>query len=154
MLEKPKYTRIQSYGSMTSSRSDDDMTVHSQLFPYPKKMVVEREILYEEEHPPFQPLFATTRIFGKARFTCLMALYLCFYVLYLIAGAIVFSALELPFENDIRVSVFRAKEDFIARNPTVLGKYVILNCLLFTAIIWADIALLVCDFFIIFTNIL
>ncbi|KPJ16091.1 Potassium channel subfamily K member 1 [Papilio machaon] len=122
MLEKPKYTRIQSYGSMTSSRSDDDMTVHSQLFPYPKKMVVEREILYEEEHPPFQPLFATTRIFGKARFTCLMALYLCFYVFYLIAGAIVFSSLEYPFENDIRVSVFRAKHDFMARNPTVLAK--------------------------------
>ncbi|XP_013173540.1 PREDICTED: potassium channel subfamily K member 1-like isoform X1 [Papilio xuthus] len=120
MLEKPKYTRIQSYGSMTSSRSDDDMTVHSQLFPYPKKMVVEREILYEEEHPPFQPLFATTRIFGKARFTCLMALYLCFYVFYLISGAIVFSSLEYPFENDIRVSVFRAKHDFMARNPTVL----------------------------------
>ncbi|XP_068633855.1 potassium channel subfamily K member 1-like [Battus philenor] len=120
MLENPKYTRVQSYGSMSSSRSEDDMTVHSQLFPYPKKMVVEREILYEEEHPPFQPLFATTRIFGKARFTCLMALFLCFYVLYMVAGAIVFSSLETPFENDIRLGVIRAKQDFMARYPNIV----------------------------------
>ncbi|CAK1585690.1 unnamed protein product [Parnassius mnemosyne] len=120
MLDKPKYVRVQSYGSMSSARSEDDMTVHSQLFPYPKKMVVEREILYEEEHPPFQPLMATTRIFGKARFTCLMALYLCFYVLFLIAGAIVFSSLEAPIENEIRLDVIRAKQEFIARYPNVL----------------------------------
>lgn len=120
-MNQPKYKRIQSYGSMSSGRSDDDMTVHSQLFPYNKKMVVEREILYEEEHPPFQPLFATTRIFGKARFTCLLLIYVIFYGVYLSTGALVFSALEAPLENQIRLDVIRAKQDFLARHPNILG---------------------------------
>lgn len=123
-MAKQKYSRIQSYGSMSSARSDDDMTVHSQLFPYPKKMVVEREILYEEEHPPFQPLIATTRIFGKARFTLLLVFYVVFYVVYLASGALVFSALEAPLENQIRLEVIRAKADFVARYPDILGKYI------------------------------
>lgn len=117
-----KYKRNHSYGSM-SSRSDDDMTVHSQLFPYPKKMVVEREILYEEEHPPFQPLFATSRLFGKARFTFLLLFYVIFYFVYLATGALVFSALEAPFENQIRLDLIRAKQDFLTRHPDILGNY-------------------------------
>lgn len=121
-LQVGKYNRIHSYGSMMSSRSDDDMTVHSQLYPYPKKMVVEREILYEEEHPPFQPLFATTRLFGKARFTFLLMFYVFFYVVYLASGALVFSALEAPYENQIRLELIRAKQDFLARYPEILGK--------------------------------
>ncbi|XP_050677920.1 potassium channel subfamily K member 6-like isoform X1 [Leptidea sinapis] len=120
--DKPKYARIQSYGSMSSARSEDDMTVHSQVFPYPKKMIVEREILYEEEHPPFQPLFATTKIFGKARFACLLLVYLTFYATYLLSGALVFSALEAPLENQIRLEVIRAKQDFVAKNPGVLAE--------------------------------
>ncbi|CAG9137372.1 unnamed protein product [Plutella xylostella] len=120
-MEKPKYTRIQSYGSMTSSRSEDDMTVHSQVFPYPKKMLVEREILYEEEHPPFQPLIVTSQLFGKARAPCLLLSYLTFYSIYLVTGALVFSALEAPMENDIRLEVIRAKQDFLAANPGVAG---------------------------------
>lgn len=120
-MEHPKYTRIQSYGSMTSSRSDDDMTVHSQLFPYPKKMLVEREILYEEENPPFQPLFATTKIFPKSRFFFLLGSYLVFYLIYLVTGALVFSALEAPLENQIRLEVIRAKADFVALHPGVTG---------------------------------
>ncbi|XP_026748891.1 potassium channel subfamily K member 1-like [Galleria mellonella] len=118
-MEKQKYIRIQSYGSMSSARSSDDMTVHSQLFPYPKKMVVEREILYEEKHPPFQPLFATTRLFGKSRFTLLLVSYIIFYFTYLISGAFVFSALEAPLENQIRLDVIRAKQDFMAKHPNV-----------------------------------
>lgn len=118
-MDRPKYTRIQSYGSMSSSRSDDDMTVHSQLFPYNKKMLIQREILYEEEHPPFQPLFATTRLFGKARFTFLLVIFILFYAFYLVSGALVFSALEAPLENQIRLDVIRAKADFIAKNPGV-----------------------------------
>lgn len=118
-----KYKRIHSYGSM-STRSDDDMTVHSQLFPYHKKMVVEREILYEEENPPFQPLIATTRLFGKARFTCLLLIYVIFYVVYLASGALVFSALEAPLENQIRLELIRAKTDFLTRYPDIVGKYV------------------------------
>ncbi|XP_053604407.1 potassium channel subfamily K member 1-like isoform X1 [Plodia interpunctella] len=118
-MEQPKYTRIQSYGSMCSARSDDDMTVHSQLYPYPKKMVVQQEILYEEDHPPFQPLFATTRIFGKSRFTCLLLIYVIFYVVYLISGALVFSALEAPLENQIRLDVIRAKQEFMLKHPGV-----------------------------------
>lgn len=121
-VDRPKYPRIQSYGSMSSARSDDDMTVHSQLFPYPKKMIVPREILYEEEHPPFQPLFATTKIFGKARFTCLLVMYILFYVTYLVTGALVFSALETPLENQVWLDVIRAKQDFMAKYPTVVGK--------------------------------
>lgn len=121
-MNQPKYKRIQSYGSISSSRSDDDMTVHSQLFPYPKKMVVEREILYEEENPPFQPLFATTRIFGKARFTWLLLIYILFYVAYLSSGAMVFSALEGPLENQIRLDVIRSKQDFLARHPDILDE--------------------------------
>ncbi|CAG4929842.1 potassium channel subfamily K member 1-like [Colias croceus] len=119
-MDKPKYTRIHSYGSMSSARSDDDMTVHSQVFPYQKKMIVKREILYEEEHPPFQPLFATSRIFGKARFACLLLIYVMFYATYLLSGALVFSALETPMENQIRLEVIRAKQDFMLKNPTVL----------------------------------
>ncbi|CAF4850218.1 unnamed protein product [Pieris macdunnoughi] len=115
-----KYKRIHSYGSMSSNRSDDDMTVHSQVYPYPKKMIVTREILYEEEHPPFQPLFATTKVFGKARFACLLLIYTVFYVTYLLSGALVFSALETPLENQIRLEVIRAKQDFMVKNPTVL----------------------------------
>ncbi|KOB65041.1 Potassium channel subfamily K member 10, partial [Operophtera brumata] len=88
---------------MSSSRSDDDMTVHSQLYPYPKKMLIEREILYEEDHPPFQPLFATSRIFGKKRYTYLLLIYTLFYTCYLVTGALVFSALEAPMENEIRL---------------------------------------------------
>lgn len=122
-MDKQKYTRIQSYGSMSSARSDDDMTVRSQLFPYNKKMLVEREILYEEEHPPFQPLFATTRFFGKARFTCLLTIYVLFYVAYLVTGALVFSALEAPMENSIRLEVIRARQDFSAKYPDVTGNY-------------------------------
>lgn len=118
----PGYSRIQSYGSLCSGRSEDDMTVHSQLYPYPKKMVVEREILYEEENPPFQPLFATTRIFGQARFTCLILFYVLFYGTYLVSGALVFSALEAPIENQIRLDLIRAKQDFLVRHPDVLGK--------------------------------
>ncbi|KAM3956442.1 potassium channel subfamily K member 1 [Aphomia sociella] len=118
-MEMHKYNRIQSYGSMSSARSDDDMTVHSQLFPYPKKMVVQREILYEEEHPPFQPLFATTRIFGKSRFTYLLVFYILFYFVYLVSGAFVFSALEAPLENQIRLDVIRAKQDFMVKHPGV-----------------------------------
>lgn len=120
-MEKPKYPRIHSYGSMCSGRSDDDFTVHSQLFPYPKKMVVPREVLYEEEHPPFQPLFATSKFFGKARFTCLLAIYVLFYLVYLISGALVFSALEAPLENQIRLEVIRAKQEFMLQHPTVTG---------------------------------
>ncbi|KAG7299203.1 hypothetical protein JYU34_017753 [Plutella xylostella] len=104
---------------MTSSRSEDDMTVHSQVFPYPKKMLVEREILYEEEHPPFQPLIVTSQLFGKARAPCLLLSYLTFYSIYLVTGALVFSALEAPMENDIRLEVIRAKQDFLALNPGV-----------------------------------
>lgn len=122
-MDKTKYTRIHSYGSMSSARSDDDMTVHSQLWPYPKKMVVEREILYEEEHPPFQPLFTTSRLFGKARFTFLLVFYIIFYFVYLASGALVFSALEAPVENQIRLDVIRAKADFLARHPNITGKY-------------------------------
>ncbi|CAH1636323.1 unnamed protein product [Spodoptera littoralis] len=114
-----KYKRIYSYGSM-SSRSDDDMVVHSQLFPYHKKMVVEREILYEEEHPPFQPLIATTRLFGKARFTCLLLFYVVFYIVYLASGALVFSALEAPMENQIRLELIRAKQDFLTKYPDII----------------------------------
>ncbi|XP_059057395.1 potassium channel subfamily K member 1-like [Achroia grisella] len=118
-MEKQKYSRVQSYGSMSSARSDNDMTVHSQLYPYPKKMVVEREILYEEEHPPFQPLFATTRLFGNSRFTLLLVLYIIFYFAYLVSGAFVFSALEAPLENQIRLEVIRAKQDFMVKHPDV-----------------------------------
>ncbi|RVE55026.1 hypothetical protein evm_000446 [Chilo suppressalis] len=118
-MEKVRYPRIHSYGSMSSSRSEDDMTVHSQLFPYPKKMRVEREILYEEEHPPFQPLFATSKLFGKARFTCLLVMYVVFYLVYLVSGALVFSALEAPLENQIRLDVIRAKQEFMLRHPDV-----------------------------------
>jgi hypothetical protein len=121
-MENLKYPRIHSYGSMCSGRSDDDMTIHSQLYPYPKKMLVEREILYEEEHPPFQPLIATSRFFGKARFTCLMAMYVVFYLVYLISGALVFSALEAPLENQIRLDVIRAKQEFMVNHPDVTGK--------------------------------
>lgn len=122
-MEKPKYARIQSYGSMTSSRSDDDMTVHSKLYPYTKKMIVEREILYEEEHPPFQPLFATSRIFGKKRFTYLLFIYVVFYICFLSTGALVFSALEAPMENAIRLEVIRAKQSFMAKNTNVTGLF-------------------------------
>ncbi|XP_063534569.1 potassium channel subfamily K member 6-like isoform X1 [Cydia strobilella] len=115
-----KYARVHSYGSM-SSRSDDDMIVHSQLYPYPKKMVVQREILYEEEHPPFQPLIATERLFGKARFTFLLLSYVAFYFIYLISGALVFSALEAPMENQVRLDVIRAKQDFMMRHPNILA---------------------------------
>ncbi|XP_063362540.1 potassium channel subfamily K member 1-like isoform X1 [Cydia amplana] len=115
-----KYTRVHSYGSM-SSRSDDDMVVHSQLYPYPKKMVVQREILYEEEHPPFQPLIATERCFGKTRFTFLLLSYVAFYFVYLISGALVFSALEAPMENQVRLDVIRAKQDFMMRHPNILA---------------------------------
>ncbi|CAG9787608.1 unnamed protein product [Diatraea saccharalis] len=118
-MEKVRYPRIHSYGSMSSGRSDDDMTVHSQLFPYSKKMQIERETLYEEEHPPFQPLFATSKYFGKARFTCLLVIYIFFYLVYLISGAFVFSALEAPLENQIRLDVIRAKQDFMVRHPDV-----------------------------------
>lgn len=118
---QPKYSRIQSYGSMSSARSDDDMTVHSQLFPYPKKLIVEREILYEEEHPPFQPLF-TTYALGKKKFSCLLIGYVAFYIVYLVTGALVFSALETPMENQIRLDVIRAKQDFLTLHPDVLGK--------------------------------
>lgn len=121
-MERPKYPRIHSYGSMSSTKSDDDMTVHSQLFPYPKKLIVPREILYEEEHPPFQPLFATTRIFGKARCTCLLLIYLAFYIAYLVTGALVFSALETPMENQVVLDVLRAKQEFSLKYPTVVGK--------------------------------
>ncbi|XP_041979910.1 potassium channel subfamily K member 1-like isoform X1 [Aricia agestis] len=120
-MEKPKYKRIHSYGSM-SSRSDDDMTVHSQLFPYPKKLIVPREILYEEEHPPFQPLFATTKLFGKTKLPWLLVIYIVFYFSYLISGALVFSALETPLENQIYLEVIRAKQDFLAKHPTVLDE--------------------------------
>ncbi|XP_047990185.1 potassium channel subfamily K member 6-like isoform X1 [Leguminivora glycinivorella] len=116
-----KYARVHSYGSM-SSRSDDDMVVHSQLYPYPKKMVVQREILYEEEHPPFQPLIATERLFGKARFTFLLLSYVAFYFVYLISGALVFSALEAPMENQVRLDVIRAKQDFMLRHPNILAE--------------------------------
>lgn len=125
MGSKAKFARIQSYGSMSTSRSDDDMTVHSKLFPYHKKMVVQHEVLYEEEHPPFQPLFATTRIFGKARFTLLLTMFIIFYLAYLVTGALVFSALEAPLENQIRLEVIRAKQDFLAKHPNVVGKYFI-----------------------------
>ncbi|KAL4709503.1 hypothetical protein ACJJTC_007234 [Scirpophaga incertulas] len=118
-MEKPRYERIHSYGSMCSGRSDDDMIVHSQLYPYPKKMRIEREILYEEEHPPFQPLFATSKIFGKARSTCLMVMFVFFYAVYLLSGALVFSALEAPLENQIRLEVIRAKQEFMMRHPDV-----------------------------------
>ncbi|KAJ2951238.1 hypothetical protein O0L34_g5640 [Tuta absoluta] len=114
-----QYTRVQSYGSMSSARSDDDMTVHSQLFPYPKKLVVPDEILYEEEHPPFQPLFATTRLFGKSRYSFLISVYVLFYFAYLVSGALVFSALEAPLENEIRLEVIRAKQDFMAQYPGI-----------------------------------
>lgn len=117
-----KYLRVQSYGSM-SSRSDDDMIVHSQLYPYPKKMVVPREVLYEEEHPPFEPLIATSKIFGKARFCVLLISYIAFYLIYLISGAVVFSALESPMEYQIRNEVLAAKQDFLARHPDVLGNH-------------------------------
>ncbi|XP_045449897.1 potassium channel subfamily K member 6-like [Melitaea cinxia] len=120
-MDKPKYPRIQSYGSMSSARSDDDMTVHSQLFPYPKKMIVEREILYEEENPPFQPLLATSRLFGKSRFTCLLILYITFYFAYLVSGALVFSALETPLENQVLLDVIRAKQEFTAKYPDVVA---------------------------------
>lgn len=122
-MDQPKYTRIHSYGSMSSARSDDDMTVHSQLFPYPKKMVVQNEILYEEEHPPFQPLFATFKYFGNARFTLLFSVYVIFYMSYLVTGALVFSALEAPMENQIRLDVIRAKQLFMDKNPNVTGNY-------------------------------
>lgn len=140
-MEKQKYSRIQSYGSMASSRSEDDMTVHSQLFPYPKKMVVQREILYEEDHPPFQPLLATSRIFGKARFTCLLLIYVIFYLCYMATGALVFSALESPMENEIRLEVIRAKQDFVAKYPNVTGWFyniflifITQKCILFDSI--------------------
>lgn len=125
--EKQKYGRIQSYGSMSSSRSDDDMTVHSQLYPYPKKMVIQREILYEEEHPPFQPLFVTSRIFGNKRYTYLLLIYTVFYVCYLVTGALVFSALEAPMENEIRLSVIRAKQDFVFKYPNVTGLFILVT---------------------------
>lgn len=125
MESKPTYSRIQSYGSMSTSRSEDDMTVHSQLFPYHKKMIVQHEVLYEEEHPPFQPLFATTRIFGKARFTLLLTIFIFFYFAYLITGALVFSALEAPLENQIRLEVIRAKQYFLDKYPNVTGTYFI-----------------------------
>ncbi|XP_073955434.1 potassium channel subfamily K member 6-like isoform X1 [Choristoneura fumiferana] len=115
-----KYLRVQSYGSV-SSRSDDDMTVHSQLYPCPKKMVVPREVLYEEEHPPFQPLIVTSKIFGKARCCVLLISYIAFYLIYLISGALVFSALETPMEYQIRSEVLAAKQDFMARHPDVLA---------------------------------
>lgn len=98
------------------------MVVHSQLYPYPKKMVVQREILYEEEHPPFQPLIATERLFGKARFTLLLLSYVAFYFVYLISGALVFSALEAPMENQVRLDVIRAKQDFMMRHPDILAE--------------------------------
>ncbi|CAH2084459.1 unnamed protein product [Euphydryas editha] len=121
-MDRPKYPRSQSYGSMSSARSDDDMTVHSKLFPYPKKMIVEREILYEEENPPFQPLLVTSKIFGKSRFTCLLVLYIIFYVAYLVSGALVFSALETPLENEVLLDVIRAKQEFMTKYPDVDGK--------------------------------
>lgn len=122
-MDRPKYPRIQSYGSLSTSRSDDDMVVHSQLFPYPKKMVVEREILYEEENPPFQPLFATSKLFGNVRCACLLLGYVVFYLVFLVTGALVFAALEAPMENQIRLEVIRAKQDFMAKYPTVAGNF-------------------------------
>lgn len=120
-MDNPKYARVQSYGSMTTSPSEDDMTVHSRLFPYQKKMVVEREVLYEEENPPFQPLLVTSRMFGEARSTCLLVPYIFFYVLFLMLGAVVFNLLEEPIDIQTRVEVIQAKEDFMTRHPDVLG---------------------------------
>ncbi|CAH2047576.1 unnamed protein product, partial [Iphiclides podalirius] len=119
-MDDAKYARVQSYGSTSSARGEDDMTVRSQLFPYPKKMVVEREMLYEEEHPPFQPLLATSRALGKARFTSLLALYVLFYALFLVVGAVIFSMLEGPLEDQTRLEVMSAKQDFLTRHPNIL----------------------------------
>lgn len=121
-MEKPKYQRVQSYGSMCSSRSDDDMIIHSPLYPIPKKMILESEILYEEEHPPFVPLIATSKWFGKARCSYLLFGYVLFYIIYLVTGALVFSALEAPIENQIRLDVIRAKRDFLIKYPNVVDE--------------------------------
>ncbi|GBP72360.1 Potassium channel subfamily K member 1 [Eumeta japonica] len=118
-MSQPKYIRVKSYGSIASSRSEDDMTVHSQLFPYPKRMVVEQEVLYEEEHPPFQPLFATARFFGNTGSAYLLLGFVVFYIIYLVTGALVFAVLEGPVENAIRMELLNAKQEFLNKHANV-----------------------------------
>lgn len=61
------------------------------------------------------------RVLGVRRSTALLGLYVLGYVVYLVAGGVVFATLESPLEQQIRASLDLTISRFRTRYPTVLG---------------------------------
>lgn len=62
------------------------------------------------------------RVFGVRRSTALLCLYVLGYVVYLVAGGVVFATLEAPMEYLIRTKLDLTIRRFRTKYPTITGK--------------------------------
>lgn len=63
----------------------------------------------------------TKRVLGVRRSNLLLCLYTLTYLVYLLAGGIVFAALEAPEELALKTALIKARASFLATNPCVSG---------------------------------
>jgi len=62
------------------------------------------------------------RILGLRRSTALLALYIVFFCVYLVAGGMVFATIEAPGEVILKRNLLQTRTSFLLRHPCVTGK--------------------------------
>lgn len=65
------------------------------------------------------------QVLGMRRSTFLLCLYLVFYGVFLVTGGLVFAVLESPGEEEVKISLIKARAKFLEENPCVKGKYIL-----------------------------
>lgn len=63
------------------------------------------------------------QVLGVRRSSLLLALYVVFYLVYLITGGVVFAALEAPEEKAILSALARTRRTFLETHPCVSGMF-------------------------------
>ncbi|XP_018565490.1 potassium channel subfamily K member 1 isoform X1 [Anoplophora glabripennis] len=70
-------------------------------------------------YPKVTRHYEVPTILGVCRSSCYFSMYLCGYAMFLFTGAIIFSILEAPEENALRIRLDTARQRFLAAHPTV-----------------------------------
>lgn len=72
-------------------------------------------------YPEITRTYAGAKILGMCRSSCYFSMYLCIYVMFLFSGATIFSIVEAPEENSLRIRVETVRQKFLTKYPSVPG---------------------------------
>lgn len=83
---------------------------------YPSKVADEEcQLMLHQQRAHIQ------QVLGVRRSSLLLALYVVFYLVYLITGGVVFAALEAPEEKAVISALVTARREFLETHPCVSG---------------------------------